>query len=303
MRRFWVLLGALVVADVLAATALAFVMPYPASREQPSPQQPDLRPFFTFSSDPARLENRIRNVVRREMQQLGPPGRTPGPVSPVEALSQRERNVAPGPQARERATGDQAGPRVRRERQTTALLTPFGMYQAGPTGVGLALLSLCTLLVVGGGTLYLLPQRLRVLRDTVSESWREVLHLGAVGLLGYLVSFLLLFILVTLVVGLPFAALLLLVLAATTFLGLVTVSLALGRWLKSRLALPVLSPLADLSLGMLLLFPLGLVPLVGWALILMGASVGLGAILLTKIGSATGWSLAPLLGEDNAQLP
>ena len=178
------------------------------------------------------------------------------------------------------------------------MLTPFGVYQPGPVGSGLMLLSLCVLLLGSGMTLYLMPHRLRVLRDTISTSWHRRLRLSSMGLLGYLIAILLMFILITLMVGLPFAVLLLLALAIVTFVGLVAVSLALGGWLSLRLSLPVRTPLAHLSLGTLVLFPVGLIPLLGWVVMLAISFLGFGAMLATKFGTLEGWSLDPLQTSD-----
>ncbi|MBI2887180.1 MAG: hypothetical protein HYY02_08220 [Chloroflexi bacterium] len=288
MRRFWLALGALGAANLFLALGLAFWLPSPAAADPVPPAPRSMHPYFTISPDAARFENRVRAIIRREFQQ----GALPGELTPVGVRPPGERAGMGMMGGREE--GRDRPPRPRREQQTTAILTPFGLYSSGVTGVALAMLSLATLLALGAATLYLAPERLRVLRENLGTSLRHRLRLGAIGLLGYLVGLLLILILAVLVVGLPVALGLVVLLAAASLAGWVAVSLVMGSWLRERLALGVASPLSDLALGTLLLFPLSLVPLLGWALVLLVSSVGFGAILLTKFGNQHGWSLDPL---------
>lgn len=287
MLRFWILFGVLGIGDLLLAGALALTMPMPVAIQPPVADR-DLRPFFTISANPRSFDNRVRTIVRGEFQQIG----ALSPVSPIGALAPGDRPGLPGQLDREEGRrGPQQSAPIR---ATTAMLTPFGLYQSGPIGIGLAFLSLAALLSIGAATVYLFPDRLRVLRDTLTVPLGRRFNLGFIGLLGYLICLLLLLILVTLVVGLPVAAVLLTLLTATTVLGWVAVGLVCGRWLSDRLALPVSTPLADLAIGLLLLFPLGLIPWLGWILVAALASLGFGAVLVTKFGSPEGWSLEPL---------
>jgi hypothetical protein len=74
--------------------------------------------------------------------------------------------------------------------------------------------------------------------------------------------------------------------------GLSALSLAAGRWLRARLgpAPPLLGPLA----GLLVLFDISLVPVVGWVVLAIVAATALGLAVLTRLGSATGWALEEL---------
>ncbi|MDP2728674.1 MAG: hypothetical protein Q8P59_14190, partial [Dehalococcoidia bacterium] len=101
------------------------------------------------------------------------------------------------------------------------------------------------------------------------------------------------FLLAVVVSGLPYAVLVLAVLAVLTAVGVTAVALALGRWLSSLVG-AVASPLAQLLLGVLLVFPLTVLPYVGWAAAAVIASLGMGATVLTRLGSGRSWSLRAL---------
>jgi len=77
----------------------------------------------------------------------------------------------------------------------------------------------------------------------------------------------------------------------TTF-GLSALAVAAGRWLRLRLgpAPPLLAGVAVL----LVVFDVGLVPAVGWAVLAVVAVTSLGLAVLTRLGSPVGWSLDEL---------
>ena len=305
MKRFWLVVGVLGVTNLLAAAALAWWMPV-STIADPTPSSRVIpRPYFAVPSRPERFERRVRAIEAALGLEPSGPVRSLTFFSPPRWSSLERSTDSRGARSRrddEASVASDQDAAPEQDRRTAAILTPFGMYRSGFVGVGLALLSLCTLLSAGGLTLYLQPRRMRILRDALRAPWYRTLHFGLIGLLGYFLSLLVLFILVTLVTGVLFGVLLLLLLTSVTFLGLVAVSLSLGLWLKHRLALPASSPLADMSLGMLLLFPLGLIPLLGWVLVFAAASVGFGAILLTKFGSEKGWSLDAFQEGEDAHL-
>lgn len=174
------------------------------------------------------------------------------------------------------------------------MLTPFGVYRSGPAGLLMVGVALAAAVAAGAALLYLVPARLSRVRDTLTVSVRRNLRLSAMGVLAYLLACSLLFVLVALVTGILFAALLAILLTGATFVGLVALALALGRWLRIRLAPQASSPLADLLLGVLVIFPLGLVPWAGWLAALGLGALGFGALLASRFGSDEGWSLEPL---------
>jgi hypothetical protein len=73
--------------------------------------------------------------------------------------------------------------------------------------------------------------------------------------------------------------------------------LVVGSGIRTQLRVTPASPLADLAVGMLAVFPLTLVPAFGWVVLGLLIVIGTGAVIATRFGSSTGWSLAPL-AED-----
>ncbi|MBM2827321.1 MAG: hypothetical protein HW403_1385 [Dehalococcoidia bacterium] len=182
----------------------------------------------------------------------------------------------------------------RRGRELRRLLLPFGVLREVGGGVGLYLTSLVTFVSVCVGATFLVPARLRVVRDVISRDGHNAVRLGAIGLLGYLSIFVLCLMLAATVVGIPLAVLLLLVLAPVTVVGMAAVGLSLGRRLRRMARVDESSPVYDLLIGLLVLFPGGLIPYLGWIVAGISASLGFGAILVTKMGNRDSWSVKAL---------
>ena len=74
--------------------------------------------------------------------------------------------------------------------------------------------------------------------------------------------------------------------------GVAAFALAAGRWLRAHLgpAPPLLAALA----AILVLLDVSLVPVAGWLVLAATAVTSLGLAVLTRVGSATGWSLDEL---------
>ena len=175
------------------------------------------------------------------------------------------------------------------------ILKPFGPHRAGIEGTSLYVASLVALLSTSTLAMWLFPMRLGRLRQALCRSRRECLRVAAIGLLGYVVALMLGALLALMVTGIPMAVTLLIALVALTFFGLVAVGLALGRWALKRVNAGPASPLWELVAGMLILFPLSLLPFIGWPLIGLAAIFGFGAVLTTKFGSEEGWVLPAFL--------
>ena len=304
MRRLWATLSILGAANLVVAGMLAFSLPASPPNDEPENQSVRLRPYIVISPEHAQFERRVRPIVQTEIQDiLNATGRTSTLPSPIRSVRQAEATGGPQQPTVSFPTrrGDVTGLSVNLQPRA-ALLTPFGVYSSGAAGFGLVILSFGVLLLGSIITMYLAPQRLRVVRDAVTASWQQRVRLGSVGLLAHLSGFLLTVVLTTLVIGIPVAALLILASVLGVFLGLVAVSLTIGGWLAARLNLTAKNPVVHMIVGILLLFPLGLIPLLGWALVLLISSLGFGAILVTKFGSEEGWSLDPLSGGDHAAL-
>ncbi len=172
------------------------------------------------------------------------------------------------------------------------LVSPFGLFSSGITGAGLYLVSLVTFAGLTVGCLFLIPRRMKVMGEALKLGWTQLAGMAAVGVLGYMVLFAMGILLVTTVVGLPIALLFAAALIPVTIIGLSTVLLVLGMYIMGRFGDNTwISPPYALVAGLLLLFPLGLLPIVGWVITLIAAAVGFGAVLVTKMGSTEGWSL------------
>lgn len=294
MSRFWLVIGALAAVNLAVAAVLTIWMPSGIARGPAPPAflvAPQITaPIVRVPRERPRLqfESRVRTIMLAEMQRLGLPlPNEPGPRREIAFAGQGGRTQTSGVQAER----DQ-------DREVNTLLTPFGIYRAGPAGLLMALVTLASFAAAGTIALYVMPERLSRVRESVSGPRLKSLRLGAIGLLGYLLACALIFILVALVTGVLYAILLAVLLALGTFAGLVAIALALGRWLRSRLAPAATSPVADLLLGVLVIFPLSLIPWIGWLFVLVLAALGFGALLATKFGSEEGWSLDPLRGSQ-----
>ena len=290
MARSWIGIAFLGAMNLFSATAIAFGVPAVSSPAESELPQPWVNPVLAVSAGESRFEQRVRTVVRREMDQGGffvetstfrafPPATLSLARTQVHSDngSRRRYEIAPPPKP-----------------GMPAVLTPFGVYPTGFNGLGMMFLGLCALITVGAITAFIAPMRLRTLQQSLYFSWRNLGLLTLVGLLGYGFSLLLVFILMTMVTAIPFAAVVVLMVAAATLFGFVSVIFALGRWLRTKLALSLPSPVLDIVLGMALVFPLGLLPVAGWPIILTLTSLGFGAFLMTKAGSGEPWSLLPL---------
>lgn len=174
---------------------------------------------------------------------------------------------------------------------TNHFLYPFGVHQRGLDGVGLYLASLLVMFALSISTLYLFPTRLIRVRDHLFGNSAEILRSLLSGILGYIMLTVLVVLMVMLVVGIPIALVLMFGALLLSLAGWVTASLLVGRWLAERFGVGATSPSNELVLGILLLFPITIVPLIGWLVAIVGTAVGFGTILLTKFASNGGWRL------------
>lgn len=184
-------------------------------------------------------------------------------------------------------------PRTPARNEPVPALRPFSLHQPGWGGLALHLVGLLALASTSLVLTFFLPDRFRVMRDTLGGAWAHKFRTLGIGILGYLAALLLTFLLAVVVSGLPYALLVLGVLAVVTAVGVTAVFLKLGRWLSSLVGAEA-QPLAQLLLGILVAFPSTIIPYAGWAAAALLASFGMGAILLTRMGSGRPWSLDAL---------
>ena len=145
--------------------------------------------------------------------------------------------------------------------------------------------------VLAAIVLLLIPRRLNVLAEVLSDDWGQRFLTAVIGLLGYLGAGLLGFLLFVNVVGAPLVVVLLLGLYLATGVGLAAVSLALGRGICHALRLGRHGPLFHLGIGIIVLFIVTIIPYVGWIVAGVAALLGFGAFIWTRGGDTARWSL------------
>ena len=174
-------------------------------------------------------------------------------------------------------------------------LRPFGVDRAGLAGVWWHVGSLAALFVLAALVLALMPRRVNVLAEVISNDWGQRFLAGVIGLLGYLAAGLLTFVLFVNVVGAPLVAILILGVYLATAIGLAAVALAAGRAICHALRLAPHGPIFHMGIGVVVLFILTIVPYVGWIVAGIAALLGFGAFLWTRGGDTTRWSLDELV--------
>jgi hypothetical protein len=168
-------------------------------------------------------------------------------------------------------------------------LGPLSPYQAMrallTNGAGLVLVALAALL--------LFPTRARTAVERLEGKYGApiaagaglvvlLLALGAVTLLRFTLLFL------------AVVPLLLSVVLVAALFGIACISLAIGRLLHRRLHLPQVHPLVAALAGALVVFDLAVVPYAGVFALAAVAMAGLGLAVVTRFGSAAGWTFGDL---------
>ncbi len=143
------------------------------------------------------------------------------------------------------------------------------------------------LFLLGLMLLSLVPDRLSAVERTVARAPGRSLALGFIGFLTVLVMIV---VLAISIIGLPAALALLIGLPIAVYFGLAAIAAVLGA------AIPIervqRSPIAQLAVGVGILFLISLVPFIGWVVLIVAAAVGLGAVLLTRLSKRAFGDLA-----------
>ncbi|MBI2911733.1 MAG: hypothetical protein HYY05_06290 [Chloroflexi bacterium] len=225
----------------------------------------------------------------------------PGPAflapRPLEATAARERfeRFRQQRQALLGEQGEEGQPLgLRGAPRRPVFVRPFGLHPSGLEGIAFSLSSFAALLSASVALSFLAPGTLARLRVPLVRGPRSLARTAVVGILGYLFCGAWALLLAGHFVGLPLAVLLLAGLLLLTLVGLVAVSLSLGVALGRMGGWRPHSPLYDLAAGLLVIFPLSVLPYVGWVTTGLAAVLGFGALLTTRFGTGEGWSLAPL---------
>ncbi len=238
----------------------------------------------------ARMEQKIGYLVRRQVEEAMVAQGNNVALARLRDYY-RIRRISPQVATEVSSTAINITPR-RSHPRAQHLVSPFGLFSSGVAGAGLYLVSLVTFAGLTIGCLFLIPKRMKVMSESLTPGWTHLGAMAAVGVLGYIILFAMAILLVTTVVGVPVALLFAIALIPMTIVGLAVVLLVLGTYIMRRFGHnPLVSPPYAVVIGVLLLFPLGLLPIVGWIITFVAAAVGFGALLVTKMGSPEGWSL------------
>lgn len=158
--------------------------------------------------------------------------------------------------------------------------------------------ALLTLFFSGVFLMLLFPRRIGRVARAVSVKPVGVLRLA---LVGFLTGLLVTVVSATSALAIGTFPLTVMLMAALFFGGLfgaTAFAYALGRGLLRRAGWEDASPLYALLLGELILYALVRLPWVGWAALLFFASLGLGATLVSHLGSGEPWTLKLLLEAE-----
>lgn len=165
-------------------------------------------------------------------------------------------------------------------------LSPYEALRAFlSNGAGLVLLALAALV--------LFPSRARSGVERLEGRYGAPIALGAGVVMVLLAAAAITLLRFTLL----FLAVVPLVLFATliaVLFGIACISLAIGRLLHRRLHLPEVHPLIAAVAGALVVFDLAVIPYAGVFALAAVALVGLGLAIVTRFGSASGWSFVDL---------
>jgi hypothetical protein len=176
---------------------------------------------------------------------------------------------------------------------------PFGPHPAGWRGVVAAVASFCFLYLVSVLVLFIFPRRLRLARDGLMAGRGQVFRLLGIGALAGVAALLLMILGAFAFVASPVSLLLLAGLLLAVWGGMVAVALAIGRGISRRAGVLAPSAVFDLTVGILIVFTLGRVPVAGWIFLAILGSLALGVVIDSRFGAGGAWSLAEFdAGEE-----
>jgi hypothetical protein len=168
-------------------------------------------------------------------------------------------------------------------------LGPLNPYQAVraflSSGAGLVLLALAGLVVF--------PTRARNAVDRLEGSHGAEIALGA-GLVMILLTLAAITLLRFTLVFLAVVPIVLFTALIAALFGVACISLAIGRLLRRRLGLASVHPLIAALAGALVVFDLAVIPYAGVFAFAALTMAGLGLAVVTRFGSAGGWSFGDL---------
>jgi len=177
-------------------------------------------------------------------------------------------------------------------------IAPFGPHPPGLRGAVAAVASFSFLYLVSVMVLFLFPRRLRLARDELIHGWGKRLRLLGIGLLAGIAAVLLTILGAFAFVASPVSLLLLAGLLLAVWGGMVAVALAIGRVIGRWAGLTASSPVFDLTVGILIVFTLGRIPLAGWIFVALLGALALGVVIDSRFGAGGPWSLADFQASE-----
>ncbi len=166
---------------------------------------------------------------------------------------------------------------------------PLNPYQALraflSSGAGLVLLALAALV--------LFPSRARNAVERLEARHGAEIALGA-GLVMVLLTLAAITLLRFTLLFLAVVPLVLLIALVAALFGIACISLAIGRLMTRGLRLPMVHPLIAALAGALVVFDVAVIPYAGLFALAAVAMAGLGLAVVTRFGSAGGWSFGDL---------
>ncbi len=90
----------------------------------------------------------------------------------------------------------------------------------------------------------------------------------------------------------PVPLVLITLLMLAVYIGLIVVALAIGAWFNRLAGSAASTALFDYAIGLLIVFTLGRIPILGWVFTILFGGVALGVIISSRFGHGGAWTLA-----------
>jgi uncharacterized protein YjeT (DUF2065 family) len=166
-----------------------------------------------------------------------------------------------------------------------------------PSTILSALTTLLTIFLTGTLVLLLFPDRIRRMEKALHTSPAGLLRLTLFGLLiGVVIAAIGISAALTMSTF-PLIFILAIVLFLSAFSGFLALSYTLGHQLMQAAGWAGSSPFYGLFLGLLVLFALSQVPILGIVLQIFYISLGIGCVIATRFGTGQSWNLSALNEE------
>jgi hypothetical protein len=128
----------------------------------------------------------------------------------------------------------------------------------------------------------------------------QVLRLLGIGGLAGVAAVLLTILGAFAFVASPVSLLLLAGLLLAVWGGMVAVALAMGHKISRWAGVQASSPVFDLTVGILIVFTLGRIPVAGWIFVAILGALALGVVIDSRFGAGGSWSLAEFESGEEA---